>query len=141
MLHGGIVGVQNGVTSDVQIKNVYNIGNIIGDKIGGIMNSSGGIFSIENCYNAGNLEGKETDTGGIVGTKGSKRDGCSIINCFYLDNVENSCLYEIKEINSEKLTVTELKGQYMLDKLNNYISSDSNLQSWIHGNNGYPNLK
>ena len=100
-----------------------------------------GTYSIENCYNAGELEGETMLTGGIVGGKNSGKENSSIINSFYLDNVEKSCLYKIGENDSEKLTQAQIKSQETINKLNNGISSDSNLSNWILGDNGYPTLK
>ena len=139
---GGIVGSQNGVNSTIEINNTYNLGNIVGTNVGGILNSNVSIPTIENCYNAGELEGSNVEASIIGYAAGGYILSGKILNCFFLDSTNVSCIYTLATNDSTSMSINEIKSQTLIDKLNSYIVSNSKgWKSWKLGENGYPTFE
>ena len=82
---GGIIGDFR--SSNIEIENCYNFGNITGEtRIGGIVGGEFGSYEnvIRNCYNFGNITSNGNYVGGIIAEGGSNLE---IYDCYNLGNV------------------------------------------------------
>ena len=138
----GIVGTQNGVNSSIEIKNTYNIGNVKGKNVTGIANTTLAIPTIENCYNAGNLEGSNIQAAIIGYTRGNGIEEGKILHCFFINNTEHACIYDLLINNSTSMTKEEMKSQDFVYELNNYVENNldttQNFKYWKLRENNYP---
>ena len=139
---GGIVGDQNGINSIIEIKNTYNLGNVVGTNVVGILNSNVSIPTVENCYNAGTLEGINSEVSilgmCIPGGQSYIAQG-KILNCFFIDTTNVSCIYTIAINDSTIMSKNEIQSQLLVDKLNSYkVNNSENWKKWRLGEEGYP---
>ena len=139
---GGIVGDQNGINSIIEIKNTYNLGNVVGTNVVGILNSNVSIPTVENCYNAGTLEGINSEVSilgmCVPGGQSYIAQG-KILNCFFIDTTNVSCIYTIAINDSTIMSKNEIQSQLLVDKLNSYkVNNSENWKKWRLGEEGYP---
>ena len=139
---GGIVGNQNGINSIIEIKNTYNLGNVVGTNVVGILNSNVSIPTVENCYNAGTLEGINSEVSilgmCVPGGQSYIAQG-KILNCFFIDTTNVSCIYTIAINDSTIMSKNEIQSQLLVDKLNSYkVNNSVNWKKWRLGEEGYP---
>ncbi len=139
---GGIVGDQNGINSIIEIKNTYNLGNVVGTNVVGILNSNVSIPTVENCYNAGTLEGTNSEVSilgmCVPGGQSYIAQG-KILNCFFIDTTNVSCIYTIAINDSTIMSKNEIQSQLLVDKLNSYkVNNSENWKKWRLGEEGYP---
>ena len=138
----GIVGTQNGVNSSIEIKNTYNIGNVKGKNVTGIANTTVAIPTIENCYNAGNLKGSNIQAAIIGYTRGNGIEEGKILHCFFINNTEYACIYNLLINNSTSMTKEEMKSQNFVDELNKYVENNldntKDFKYWKLEENRYP---
>ena len=139
---GGIVGNQNGINSIIEIKNTYNLGNVVGTNVVGILNSNVSIPTVENCYNAGTLEGINSEVSilgmCVPGGQSYIAQG-KILNCFFIDMTNVSCIYTIAINDSTIMSKNEIQSQLLVDKLNSYkVNNSENWKKWRLGEEGYP---
>lgn len=136
---GGIIGATRTVGASPYIYNSYNLGNINGSTVGGIIGYVYDHTECINVYTTGDITGNTV--GGIVGsalwnnTSKNKFESCYFLKS---DTVQKS--------SGSKITVNASMLDNLTDtninELNNYISNNGSLtykwKNWTLGSNGYP---
>lgn len=118
------------------------MGNVVGTNVVGILNSNVSIPTVENCYNAGTLEGINSEVSilgmCVPGGQSYIAQG-KILNCFFIDTTNVSCIYTIAINDSTIMSKNEIQSQLLVDKLNSYkVNNSENWKKWRLGEEGYP---